>query len=655
MLRSPLSSPLRSPLSSPLAARRGGGAGAYNPIHVFGSDLVTWYGNSVDDLWAEHRACWEDSPELVVNGSLWAGAGGASVPTGASKQGWFQTSTGTYAVSEAGITITNGPEGRTGFYFTVPVTPGEAYVLRWEGLSGADPQIRVTSTIDSNSVTPLRVVISEANGAGGAVVNAGAGSVLYVSFSNYSTVAGTTATLRSLSFRRLLVDNPRLFTDNIGTTPITALEQTVGLILDKSKGLELGPDLVVNGSFDTDTSGWALLQPTVTAMEVVDGRLWFRNTSGVATSNSTVTQTFPTVANRWYQVTGDVEAITSICRVQVGTYRQEVPTGGVRRVNFMFLAAGPTSSVNLDLASIVAWSTGSAYFDNISVRELPGHHLSQATATARGRLSARYNQLLATATLSTQSITTIAASQRLTFSGAGSITLSGTATGTYSAGTHTITTTAGTLTLTVSGSVTNADLRLSAYPSSWPSYQRVTTASDYDAVGFPARLLTDGVDDRWVTGVLSLSGTLELSGFAAVTVRGSSGSGRVWSSSTTSDYVMYAPRGGSRLFVHGSGGFADTLNTAYGSGFTGVLAGLTKRDVLRNTLRANGVQLAENVAAPVAGGHPDFALGVGGATNGEECFNGDIFSLPMIVRRLATPEEITAAEKAFGKTIGVLQ
>jgi len=54
MLRSPLSSPLRSPLQSPLAARRGGVA--YNPVAVFGADLVTWYGNSVDDLWRAQAA-----------------------------------------------------------------------------------------------------------------------------------------------------------------------------------------------------------------------------------------------------------------------------------------------------------------------------------------------------------------------------------------------------------------------------------------------------------------------------------------------------------------------------------------------------------------------------------------------------------------------
>jgi hypothetical protein len=44
MLRSPLSSPLRSPLSSPLAARRGGGAPAFDPATLFASgELGGWY------------------------------------------------------------------------------------------------------------------------------------------------------------------------------------------------------------------------------------------------------------------------------------------------------------------------------------------------------------------------------------------------------------------------------------------------------------------------------------------------------------------------------------------------------------------------------------------------------------------------------------
>ena len=58
-------------------------------------------------------------------------------------------------------------------------------------------------------------------------------------------------------------DITTLFQDNFGVTPVTAPAQTVGLILDKSRGLALGPELVVNGSFATDTNwtkgtGWTI-------------------------------------------------------------------------------------------------------------------------------------------------------------------------------------------------------------------------------------------------------------------------------------------------------------------------------------------------------------------------------------------------------------
>ena len=126
-----------------------------------------------------------------------------------------------------------------------------------------------------------------------------------------------------------------------------------------------------------------------------------------------------------------------------------------------------------------------------------GNHATQATSAARPVLSARVNILLATDTLATQSVTTVATTYTLAFSGTGSITLSGTKTGTFSAGTHSVTgVTAGTLTLTVSGTVTNADLRVANDGVNLPAYQRVNTATDYDTAGFPMYLRFDGVDDR---------------------------------------------------------------------------------------------------------------------------------------------------------------
>ena len=137
-----------------------------------------------------------------------------------------------------------------------------------------------------------------------------------------------------------------------------------------------------------------------------------------------------------------------------------------------------------------------------------GYHASQSTTTARPTLSGRYNLLTATETLSTQSVTTVATDYTLRFEGTGTVTLSGTATGTYSAGTHTITCTAGTLTCTVAGTVTNADLRVALYGVGLPPYQRVVDANTYDTAGFPLFLKRDKVDDDLIVQAPAITGVL---------------------------------------------------------------------------------------------------------------------------------------------------
>jgi hypothetical protein len=135
-----------------------------------------------------------------------------------------------------------------------------------------------------------------------------------------------------------------------------------------------------------------------------------------------------------------------------------------------------------------------------------GYHASQNTTTARPTLSGRYNLLTATETLATQSVTTEATDYTLSFSGEGTVTLSGTATGTYSAGTHTITCTKGTLTCTVDGSVTEADLRVKRDGSSLPAYQAVVDADNYDTEGFPLFLKRDKVDDDLIVKAPAITG-----------------------------------------------------------------------------------------------------------------------------------------------------
>ena len=127
-----------------------------------------------------------------------------------------------------------------------------------------------------------------------------------------------------------------------------------------------------------------------------------------------------------------------------------------------------------------------------------GNHATQSITASRPVISARKNLLLSTDTLSTQSVATVAAQQTLSFTGTGSVTLSGTATGTLN-GTGannrvslTLTPTAGTLTLTVSGDVRFGQLEYS--PTS-TAYQRVNTATDYDAKAHFPFVRFDGVDD----------------------------------------------------------------------------------------------------------------------------------------------------------------
>ena len=109
-----------------------------------------------------------------------------------------------------------------------------------------------------------------------------------------------------------------------------------------------------------------------------------------------------------------------------------------------------------------------------------GHHVYDGAAWVNEGLliesEARTNLLLNTAALSTQSVTVTAAAHTLSFTGTGTVTLSGASTGGPLIGTGTgednrvdltFTPTAGTLTLTVSGTVSNAQLEAASTPSSY--------------------------------------------------------------------------------------------------------------------------------------------------------------------------------------------
>ena len=145
-----------------------------------------------------------------------------------------------------------------------------------------------------------------------------------------------------------------------------------------------------------------------------------------------------------------------------------------------------------------------------------GNHRRQTTSANRPVVSARVNQWVGTETLSTQTITTRAASQTMTFTGTGSVTLSGTATGVYTAGTYTITTTAGSLIATVVGSITKADIRETNQGVNLPPYQRVNTSTDYNTAGFPVYIKANGSNQFMVSNAIEFTATDKMTVWAGV-------------------------------------------------------------------------------------------------------------------------------------------
>ena len=193
-------------------------------------------------------------------------------------------------------------------------------------------------------------------------------------------------------------DLTTLFQDSAGTTPVTAVEQPVGLMLDKSKGLALGAELVTNGDFSNGTTGWGTGNGAV--FTVVNNEAVVTN-NGQGYGYIQKQGNLATVAGATYKFTVSYRQGTALANsvrisaisatgVDIGyfpiTLSNQNITGYFTAVNtstwFSVLNGAGTADVN--------------YFDNISVKQIAGNHAFQATAGNRPVLSARVNLLTKT-------------------------------------------------------------------------------------------------------------------------------------------------------------------------------------------------------------------------------------------------------------------
>jgi hypothetical protein len=178
-------------------------------------------------------------------------------------------------------------------------------------------------------------------------------------------------------------DYSTLFQDSAGTTPVTAVEQPVGLMLDKSQGLVLGSEILTNGGFATDTD-WT----KGAGVTISGGTMNF----SAATSNTFQREATEDNSGKVYEYTIVVSSVSG-GNLVVGL--NSSPPGSA---DFPAITAAGTytyrrryTGTTAYLYLVAAGFTGS--IDSVSCKVVAGNHALQATAASRPVLRARYNLL----------------------------------------------------------------------------------------------------------------------------------------------------------------------------------------------------------------------------------------------------------------------
>jgi hypothetical protein len=194
-------------------------------------------------------------------------------------------------------------------------------------------------------------------------------------------------------------DLTTLFQDGAGTTPVTAVEQPVRLMLDKSRGLVLGPELVVNGDFSNGTAGW--ITTGSATVSVVSGEAQVTNVTNFA--DRLEQGVVASVSGRTYRITATV-------RVSGGTGRLSAAQNGgsfgslgfvdftnttAQQISFLATTTGGFG-INIRVIPYAGGASQVVTVDNISVRELPGNHATAPSDAARPVLRGRVNLLTRT-------------------------------------------------------------------------------------------------------------------------------------------------------------------------------------------------------------------------------------------------------------------
>lgn len=184
----------------------------------------------------------------------------------------------------------------------------------------------------------------------------------------------TTAIVHSVSLRKLPgIPRAAMFQDSAGTTPVTAVGQPVGLMLDRRFGLARGDELLPSYDFQE----WA-----------THGNVVAKEAHGFSSSGSASAVSLSGVfeAGKTYEVGVKIKAIGAVTRITV----RNAVGGGAPIILSTEDSSLDAKAVYLTTSTVLYIRVDSPPGEAIeievsalSIRELPGNHLSQATTAAR--------------------------------------------------------------------------------------------------------------------------------------------------------------------------------------------------------------------------------------------------------------------------------
>ncbi|MGN5533750.1 hypothetical protein [Acinetobacter sp. Lyrl_1] len=176
-------------------------------------------------------------------------------------------------------------------------------------------------------------------------------------------------------------DLSTMFQDAAGTVPATGAGQPVGLILDKSKSLVLGAELISDVNFD-NAANW-ILQPNGTPTITIANGIMSFNT---ITNDRALLPNANIVANKYYTITIEVSSyVRGDPFIFIGGRVVFIPKSVGRHTLGVFTAL---SSSDIGIFSGRLDNGGGWSATSVSIKEIAGNHASQTTSSMRPLLVA---------------------------------------------------------------------------------------------------------------------------------------------------------------------------------------------------------------------------------------------------------------------------